>query len=585
MRHPRHKNQAGITFVELIFTAAISVMVFGAIFVSFQYTLELVAFTRAKLSALSLANDRMEYFRSLPYDDVGVVAGFPAGTIPQTSSLTLNDINFFERVRVDYVDDAADGLLSLDTNLIEEDYKHIRLNYEWSLNGETRSVSMASYIVPRSIETDVGGGTIRINVLDSSAAPLEDASVTVTNAGNGYAVTNPTSADGTALFSVAADADYEVLVTGFIGGNQYSTSSTHRISVANPNPSSAPFAVGEAGISTQTFLIGPVSDLAITTKSAIIEGSILESFPDSAGIASTTDTTVVTSDELVLMDSLGVYLTAGEAYLDVATPLVLERWETIRVAASVPVNTDYVIRLYTGSTTTAFTPVPDSDLPGNSTGFADSLIDISGLDPVLYPTTTIGVSLVTTDTSVTPAIDEIAVFWRESETVLPNHSMYIRGEKLIGTDSGAQPIYKATSTITSDGVGEIMLSDFEFDTYVATSTAVYDLASACPSNPFLHEAGVDGDLELLIVASAAHTLRVVVQDTFGRPVPGVTVTLERSGYDVTQFTNTCGQTFFTGGLTDNSDYELTVSAAGFITEVIDPFVVTGDTLIETVLSI
>jgi len=73
----------------------------------------------------------MEYFRSLPYNDVGVIAGFPAGTIPQNSTLNLNGINFSERVLVEYVDDDADGSTGADTNGIILDYKQIKLEYEW----------------------------------------------------------------------------------------------------------------------------------------------------------------------------------------------------------------------------------------------------------------------------------------------------------------------------------------------------------------------------------------------------------------------------------------------------------------------
>ena len=51
MRHLPRSSKAGFTFVELIFVTVISVMIFGALFSSFQYTLELIAVSRAKLSA------------------------------------------------------------------------------------------------------------------------------------------------------------------------------------------------------------------------------------------------------------------------------------------------------------------------------------------------------------------------------------------------------------------------------------------------------------------------------------------------------------------------------------------------------
>ena len=112
----KSSSQKGLSLVEVIVVAALSTLVFGGLLLSFKFSLELINQSRAKLSALSVANDRMEYFRSLPYNDVGVIAGFPAGTIPQNSTLNLNGINFSERVLVEYVDDDADGSTGADTN-------------------------------------------------------------------------------------------------------------------------------------------------------------------------------------------------------------------------------------------------------------------------------------------------------------------------------------------------------------------------------------------------------------------------------------------------------------------------------------
>ena len=535
---------------------------------------------------LSLANERMEFFRSLPYDDVGVVSGFPAGTVPQTSTSTFNGIEFAERVRIDYIDDPADDIAGVDSNGIVTDYKQIRLEYAWNLSGIERTIALASYVVPRSIETNVGGGTIRINVLDADNLPLADASVRLFSSSSTFAydVTNPTSVAGAALFAVPADSGYQVEVSANIGGQQYSTSSTHVASTYNPNPAVSPFAVVEAGISTLTFQIGELSDLDVSTVSSIVEGSQLEVFSSLAGVSSTTDTTTVVSGDLVLTDTLGVYLSNGIAYLTPVVPAAIENWEVIRIAADVPINTEYVLQLFTGDSLTSYSAIPDADLPGNAVGFSDSLIDISSLDTLLYPTTTIGISLRTTDTSVTPEITEVEVFWRDNAVTLSNQSLDIRGEKIIGTDVGTLPIYKSTSTVSTNVSGEILLPDVEFDTYSITPNGSYDLATACPEHPFLHQAGVDAELTLQYVSNVSDSVRAIVQDSFGRAIPGVSVRLQRSGYDVTQLTNTCGQTFFSGGLADAADYELTATVAGYPVQTIDPFTVSGDVVTEITLT-
>ena len=576
---------SGMMFIELIIVAAISVIIFGALFVAFQTTLELVATSRAKLSALALANDRMEYFRSLPYADVGVVAGFPAGTIPQTSTLSLNQITFNERVRVDYVDDPSDDVAGVDDNGITTDYKQIRLIYQWDVNGETKELTLTSYIVPRSIETDSGGGTARIIVLDADSTPLQGATVELVSASTTFTyertvVTNPS---GIATFSVPQDSGYAVTVSATIGGRQYSTSSTYEATVNNPNPVVGPFAVVEAGISTLTFVIGELSDLTVYTKSAIIENSTEELFANATGIALATDTNVA-GGELRLQDTAGVYAPTGTAYLTTIAPATLDRWEVVQVVPDIPVNTNFVVQLFTGDAVSGYTLIPDAELAGNSTGFTDTLIDISELDSTLYATTTIGITLSTTDTSVTPAIDELVVHWRESDTARSAMTLDLHGSKIIGTQTDLTPIYKATSTITTDGSGEYQLAGIEYDTYTFAPTGSFDLATACSQHPYTVAAGTTSELELVYVSNAPHTLRVSVLDSLGRPISGADVRLQRSGYDVSQDTNTCGQTFFTGTLSDNSDYTLTVSRAGYTSEVTSSFSISDDTVTTVTLA-
>lgn len=581
----RLSAQKGFSLVEVIIVAAVSTIIFGALLSSFKYSLELMSNSRAKLSALSVATDRMELFRSLSYDDVGVISGYPAGTIPQNSTTTLNGIEFQERVRVDYIDDPADGVAGADANGIILDYKQIRLEYVWEINGATSSIQLISNIVPRSIETTAGGGTARINVIDADATLLPGAEVRMYGSSSTfpYDVTSYTDASGAALFNVPADSGYQVEVTASISGHDYSTDQTYEATTTNPNPIVAPFSVLESDVSTLTFQIGELSDLDIVTLSAITEGSLLEEFSDLLAVASSSLVETVTG-ELVLENTLGVYETSGETFLGPIEPSPLLGWQTLRVSATLPTNTSHHVHFYTGTTTGPYTLIPDSELPGNAIGFTDTIVDISGLESVTYPAVFVGVFLETTDTSVTPAIDEVSVYYRESVTSLPTITFDIRGDKTIGTDALLVPIYKYTDSLVTDGSGEITISDVEFDTYTLTVPASYDIAVGCPAHPFVQQAGVEGELELVLVGNAASTLRVSVADSLGRVIPGASVNLTRSGYDVTHLTNICGQVFFTGGLTDDTDYTIDVTATGYVDESISSFEVNSDTVTAVTLT-
>lgn len=557
------KNTAGVSLVEVVVVTGIMLVIFSGLFASFDYSLKLIAQSRAKLSAVSLANDRMEYFRSLPYDSVGTVSGIPSGLIPQNSTTTLNGIEFQERVLVEYVDDDADGEGVSDTNAILSDYKRIRLEYQWDFSDQSGEIFMVSNIVPRSIETTAGGGTVRVNVLGPDSLPLSGASVQLIN--NTLAptidVTKYSDASGIVLFSGApAGSDYEIVVTGVIGGEQYSTTGTVDPAVV-ANPSTPPFALLEADVSTLTFQIGDLSDLDLTLYSSVTEVSFTDDF--SSLTAASSSAVAVSSGDLVLENNLGVYETSGFAYLGPITPATLEGWHTVTVASILPANTSYQAQVYTSPSAGVYSLVSDTDLPGNSVGFADSIIDISALDNS-FSEIYLGVTLATTDTATTPRINELSVFYRESVTPASSLTFDIRGNKLLGTLADTTPVYKFNQSRTTDSNGEVSLTDMEFDNYTLSFTS-NNIASACPAHPYVQEAGVDGDAEFVLTSAHTDYLRLVIEDDLGRPIPGVSARLQRSGYDQTRTTDVCGNAYFGSGLTGDSDYTLDISATGYST--------------------
>jgi type II secretory pathway pseudopilin PulG len=579
------KNR-GFTLVEVVIVSSLSVLIFAALFAAFQYSLQLINVSRAKLSAVSVANSRMEYFRSLPYDEVGTIMGIVPGTIPQNSTTSLNGIEFAERVLVDWVDDPADGQLtatSVDSNAISSDYKQIKLEYSWLLGGAPGKITMVSNIVPRSIETTLGGGTARINVIDENSQLLPGATVRLINKTIPIDTTRISDASGAVLFSGApAASDYEVIVSGPIGGNAYSVDKTYFATTSLPNPVKAPFTVIEADISTLTFQIGRASDLLLALKSNVTDNLFIEEFSSLAAVASSTD--VVSNGTAVeLTNTAGVYMSAGQLYLGPVTPAVLEKWQVLRVASTVPVGASYKLHVLTGAASGPYTLIPDTDLPGNSAGFTVANIDLSVLDPLTYPSLIIGLELETSNTAVTASINEVNLIYRESETALANESFSMRGEKFIGTDAASSPVYKFNVSTSTNSSGEIEFNELEVDAYRLTLSNAYDIAIGCPSYPYLHTAGSDADLEISLVPNEVHSLRLVVLDESGLPIPGAVASLTRPGYNQDRFTGSCGQVFFPGAATAQVDFDLLVTAAGYQTQAVDDISVDGDVVINITL--
>ena len=172
-----------------------------------------------------------------------------------------------------------------------------------------------------------------------------------------------------------------------------------------------------------------LSDIDIKVLDNVIFDSYENDFSSSSNIASSTGV-AVTGGALVLDGGVGSYESNGVAYLNEIVPSALEEWEAITIASDIPSGTSAVVQFYTASGT-AYTLIPDSDLPGNAAGFTDLVVDLSELDATLYSSVVVGISMSTSNSSRTPEIDEIGVYYRESETLANGRVMEMRGSKII----------------------------------------------------------------------------------------------------------------------------------------------------------
>lgn len=556
MRYNFSLQQRGLSIVEVIVVSGIVAIFFSGLLASFYYTISLVQDSKVRQSALSVAYNQIEYIRSLAYDAVGTVSGIPAGLIPQVATSTLNNISFTTKTLIEYVDDPIDGEGLADANGVTTDYKTAKVTVSWDWRGLPQEVFLLSRVIPRSIETDVGGGTIRVNVFDAEIQPLPNATVRLVN--NSMMpiidVTRETNSDGVALFGGApAGADYEVTVTD-VG---YSVDSTYPITAELVNPTTPPAAVAEADITTLNFFIDEVGTMNIKTISPTTYESEIETFATTTGIVSSTGVSVV-SGILKLEGGSGAYVSSGEAQLQTVAPADIDSWGVITITGEISTTTTRTVQVYTASSTPIL--IPDTDLPGNSSGFTTDTINISGLSIMAYSAITLGLVLTTNDIAVTPTVDEIEVSYLASASALPNTSLEIIGSKIIGTRGDATLVYKFSQSLATDGLGEITLADVEWDTYTITPTG-YTITEACIEHPVTIDPAEVVDLQLILVPEVVNALRVVVVDAWGVAADGVEITLSRTGYSDTKESSPCGQVSFLS-IGAHEDYVLTASVNG-----------------------
>ncbi len=558
---------AGFSLIETIVGTALMLLVFVSIFGVFNMGIKLAGKIKAKAGATALAVERMEMIRNLPYSEVGTVGGMVPGDIPQTETVTLNGIQYTRSVFVNYVDDPRDGEGSNDENGIVADYKVVRVEVSWP--GSSKSIVFVSNIVPKGIETLEGGGTLKINVFDASVLPVPSAQVHIENSSaNPPISTNVlTNSDGKVVFPAATTSSaYEITVTK----DGYSTAQTYPADAYNVSPNPGNLTVLEGQTTEASFVIDKLSSKTIRTWEPVKDFDWSDTFDDWSKVsdyASTTASTTANGGAAALEEeSPGLYWPSG--YLmseDIGGVANLVEWGDFSWNDRAPASTTAKYRVFYYSNP-GYSLVPDTDLPGNSSGFEISPVDLSGLSTSTYSTLRLRADLATEKADITPEILDWKISWRAGPAPLANVPFKMRGQKTIGKDSNDDPIYKYSKDLSTGADGALKIDNLEFDIYDVTvdgASSGYDISESCPFQPVNISPGTVNTTNLTLVPHANDTLLVSVKDDSNNVVPGAAARLYGLGYDETITTSSCGQVFFTP-LADQN-YILEVSKTGYET--------------------
>ncbi len=559
--HTQHKNrvahqQAGLTLIDTIVGTALMLVVFMGISAAFQLTVDVVSNSKARAGAIALANERMEYLKSLSYGQVGVTGGIPSGIVPQIESIALNGVSYTRRTLVYYSDDPADGTGAADTNGIIADYKTIRVEISWTTKRVAHSIQVVGRMSPPGVETAVAGGTLTINVVDANAAPVRDAQIDITNSSTSPAVSIRTYTNdlGSITFIGApAASGYQIVVSK----TGYSTEQTYPLTSQNPNPNPRHLTVSNNLTTSYTFAIDVLANKTIQTFKATEPRVWTDPLSSGTYIATTSNT--VLSGGMVRLAGSAPYASSGFVLsTDISTAL-LSRWNALSWIDAMPAQTAIRYSLYTmqGGNPTL---IPDSALPGNGTGFTSSPVDLSGLSTSTYPSVRIGATLTTSSASSTPSIDVWTVSYDYGPEVLPNLSVTMRGLKTIGN---SPTIYKNNATSTSNNTGVISLPYIEWDTYSVDVSAVsgYETAEVCAPQPELLSPGADQLTRLFVATNTPRSLIVDVRDSNGSYIANAAVQLFSTSTNKTLQTSLCGQVYFPA--LNSGTYSLNVSKTGF----------------------
>jgi len=191
-------HKPAFTLIE----ALIFLFIFSLITVTFYKVyaggLSFILNSKNRLSAIALANEKMEVVRNLAYDDIAHTTGDPAGNLQQNEDVVRSGIHFHVFTQIKNVDDPYDGTLGgspNDANYI--DYKSVKITVSW--NSGQYSTSLSSRFVPPGIEQpSAGKGVLVINVSSDKAGGMmvPQSTVRIQNSDTGFDETHSTDDNG-----------------------------------------------------------------------------------------------------------------------------------------------------------------------------------------------------------------------------------------------------------------------------------------------------------------------------------------------------------------------------------------------------
>ncbi len=576
----------GVTLIDTVIGSALVLVAFVGIAGVFQLSIDVVGNSRARAGAIALANEWMEYVRSLKFDDVGTIGGIPAGVVPQSEAVSLNGISYTRRTTIQFVDDPYDGIGAADNYPtgapVFVDYKAVRVAISWQSRAGERTVYFVTRVEPQNgieVACTSSCGTLSISVVNAVSEPVQNAKVRVENASTTPAIdlTTYTNISGAVVLAGApVSSGYKITVSK----PGYNSAQTYSVSANNPSPTPAHQQVFQSQTTALVFAppqsgIDALATKTVYTYDAIATSTWNETFSTESQISSSTNIAVV-SGLARLTGSEGSYPSYGELESVVIGPAYLANWKSFDWSGSAPASTTVEFRFYDANGVI----IPDAALAGNAAGFSASSIDISGLSTSTYPSMRAHARLLTSDASTTPSLNSYAVSYDHGPT--PRAQTPFR---LLGLDKviGSGPVYKHDFSLQTDASGAFSTTTLEWDRYEVSFPTLgqqYVVVIACDSQPEYLAPGTSQTSRFHIAPRATNALGVEVR-AGGALVGGATTALSKNGYAATT-TTTCGQAYF--NYLAAGTYRLTVSALGYQSYVDDAVPVLGTSTVQVTLN-
>lgn len=175
-------SKKGVGLTEAIVGVAVFLLIAVGVYQSYSKIIEVVRLSRLRATASAIANEKIELIRNLPYQDVGIVGGFPAGKIPAIETITRNGTQFNVKTTARNIDDPFDGTIGGNPNdLAPADYKLVEVEITCLNCRLFQPFVQTTTVSAKDLEISGGGGALFVKVIDANGNPVSQANVHIEN--------------------------------------------------------------------------------------------------------------------------------------------------------------------------------------------------------------------------------------------------------------------------------------------------------------------------------------------------------------------------------------------------------------------
>ena len=216
----RIKNNSGFTLVEVIIAMFILSLIASAALLAFVYSIRITQENQYQMTAMNLANDRIEYIRSLEFADVGTkflsggttVYGDPKGDILQTESRIVDGVNYIIYTTIGWEDESGWELSDIDW-----DYKSVRVEVVPQIAGREDSLTKVAntFVTRDSTQPILTGANVALRIIrgwkeaSAKTVPVPNVKISLVS-GPSAPRQVKTSSSGVARFIDLSAGAYEV---------------------------------------------------------------------------------------------------------------------------------------------------------------------------------------------------------------------------------------------------------------------------------------------------------------------------------------------------------------------------------------